>query len=261
MDGRGPAPPTATRKPELTAAMADKKETFPGRWSSLKRGGGAAPAIDPEGPLKMEPERRSAIVDDELAPSRAAAVPTDTTVQSDNTSEPQTGEPRTGEPVPELPDIDSLDAESDYTPFLGQNVPEKIARRALRKLWLSDASFGFRDGLDDYDENFRAYVTDAFAKTVKTAYQVAKSATSDDPETRRTSDYAHETDDQPEAEKKPTRWNRPIRNPPKAKIPTILHRYSRVFQGPDFTHLRPGRTVHDRDWDLPPGKISVIIKS
>ena len=40
-----------------------------------------------------------------------------------------------GEP---LPDIDSLDKDSDYTVFMGEGVPEHLKRLALRKLWLSD---------------------------------------------------------------------------------------------------------------------------
>ena len=32
---------------------------------------------------------------------------------------------------------------------------DRVVRAALRKLWLSDPAFAFRDGLDDYDENFR----------------------------------------------------------------------------------------------------------
>ena len=58
--------------------------------------------------------------------------------------------------VEELPDIDSLDEKSDYTPFLKDGVPDKLKRLALRKLWTSNPAFAFLDGLDDYDEDFSA---------------------------------------------------------------------------------------------------------
>ena len=58
--------------------------------------------------------------------------------------------------VEELPDIETLDGKSDYTPFLKDGVPEKLKRLALRKLWTSNPAFGFLDGLDDYDEDFSA---------------------------------------------------------------------------------------------------------
>ena len=57
--------------------------------------------------------------------------------------------------VDELPPLESLSKESDFTPFLADNIPEFIRNRALRILWRSDPLFGFQDGLDDYAENFR----------------------------------------------------------------------------------------------------------
>lgn len=53
-----------------------------------------------------------------------------------------------------LPEIDTLEKESDFKPFLSDDVPERLRRLALRKLWASNPLFGFRDGLNDYDEDF-----------------------------------------------------------------------------------------------------------
>ncbi|NQU57057.1 MAG: DUF3306 domain-containing protein [Rhodospirillales bacterium] len=73
---------------------------------------------------------------------------------------------------PDLPSIDSLDGDSDYTPFLGENVPEELARKALRKLWSSDPVFANMDGLNDYDEDYSSL---GIIKTVvETAYKVGK---------------------------------------------------------------------------------------
>jgi hypothetical protein len=54
---------------------------------------------------------------------------------------------------PNLPSIETLTAQSDYTLFLKPNVPAEMQRRALRKLWLSDPIFAYRDGLS-YDEDY-----------------------------------------------------------------------------------------------------------
>lgn len=54
----------------------------------------------------------------------------------------------------DLPDIESLDQDSDYTPFLGADVPDELRRLALRKLWASDPVLANLDGLNDYDEDF-----------------------------------------------------------------------------------------------------------
>lgn len=56
--------------------------------------------------------------------------------------------------VADLPAIETLTKDSDFTPFLNDGVPEFIKRRALRVLWRSDPSFGFRDGLNEYDQDF-----------------------------------------------------------------------------------------------------------
>lgn len=54
-----------------------------------------------------------------------------------------------------LPDISTLEEESDFSVFIRDGVPDKLRRLALRKLWASNPLFGFRDGMNDYDEDFR----------------------------------------------------------------------------------------------------------
>ena len=53
----------------------------------------------------------------------------------------------------DMPPLDSLDENSDYSGFLSPGVSDGLRRRALRKLFTS-AVFNVRDGLDDYDEDF-----------------------------------------------------------------------------------------------------------
>ncbi len=54
----------------------------------------------------------------------------------------------------DLPDIETLDKDSDFTPFLKDGVPEELKRLALRKLWMSDPAFSVLDGLNDYDDDY-----------------------------------------------------------------------------------------------------------
>jgi len=54
----------------------------------------------------------------------------------------------------DLPDIETLTADSDFTVFMRKGVPEILKRAALRKLWLSDPIFNFQDGLVEYGEDY-----------------------------------------------------------------------------------------------------------
>ncbi len=58
------------------------------------------------------------------------------------------------EVVAALPPVESLVEGSDFTPFLKDEVPEFMKRKALRMLWRASPFFNFRDGLNDYDEDF-----------------------------------------------------------------------------------------------------------
>lgn len=57
---------------------------------------------------------------------------------------------------PPLPDINTLDEDSNYSGFLSPEVDEKLRKLALRKLFHLP-KFNIRDGLDDYDEDFRNF--------------------------------------------------------------------------------------------------------
>ena len=64
------------------------------------------------------------------------------------------------EPAPpgdeEMPSLESLTPDSDYSLFLSPRVSESLRKMALRKLFHSPA-FNLCDGLDDYDEDFRRF--------------------------------------------------------------------------------------------------------
>lgn len=71
-----------------------------------------------------------------------------------------------------LKDPDSLEVGDDFSAYLKAAVPERLRRRALRKLWLSNPVLANVDNLVDYGEDF----TDAamVVENMQTAYQVGK---------------------------------------------------------------------------------------
>lgn len=61
--------------------------------------------------------------------------------------------PGSGEAAP-LPDPDDLAPGSEISAFMASGVGEALRRRALRRLFAGD-QYGVRDGLDDYDDDYR----------------------------------------------------------------------------------------------------------
>jgi hypothetical protein len=56
----------------------------------------------------------------------------------------------------DMPPLESLGEESDYSGFFSPEVSEELRRLALRKLFHLPA-FNVRDGLDDYDDDFTQF--------------------------------------------------------------------------------------------------------
>lgn len=56
----------------------------------------------------------------------------------------------------DMPDVDSLDEESDFSPFMSRGVSDELRNLALRKLFRAPV-FNIRDGLDEYDEDFTTF--------------------------------------------------------------------------------------------------------
>ena len=127
--------------------MAESDDSFVGRWSRLKQG-----------------ER---IRDKTAGPGDSAPVPA-----APPAGEAEPAEPAESEIVEQLPDIESLDEQSDFTVFLKEGVPEELRKRALRKLWRLNPVFANLDGLNDYDEDFTDAAT--VLEGIKTLYQVGK---------------------------------------------------------------------------------------
>lgn len=71
-----------------------------------------------------------------------------------------------------LPDPDSLGLGDDFTAFMSRAVPERIRRRALRRLWLSNPVLANLDGLLDYNDDYTDKA--CVVENMKTTYQVGK---------------------------------------------------------------------------------------
>ena len=163
--------------------MDEEDEGRLARWSRLKRRsgtagsgrrGGAAPVtvanVDPGFPAASVPGGTRGVSPRLRDAGDAPAAPGDGVPAVAPGEDTPAGE----DAAKDLPSIDGLDKDSDYTPFLGDGVPEKLARAAMRKLWRSDPIFAFRDGLDDYDEDFTIIETIVKAVTSKAGKAKAK---------------------------------------------------------------------------------------
>ena len=56
----------------------------------------------------------------------------------------------------DMPELDSLNEDSDYSGFLSPGVSDELRKLALHKLFHGQ-SFNLCDGLDDYDEEFTSF--------------------------------------------------------------------------------------------------------
>lgn len=132
------------------------------RWSRRKtatRRGGAAPVVQD-------------------APSRVAAAAGETPPVSADGAAPASAGPDDGivsppsddAAPPDLPDIESLHADSDFTVFMKEGVPSHLRTLALRKLWASNPALADLDGLVDYGEDFTDIKSGVF-EAVKTVLE------------------------------------------------------------------------------------------
>jgi hypothetical protein len=151
--------------------VADPEGRF-SRWSRLK-----TEALENEPP--QIDETLSKFTSENL-PVRAE----DAELPTSNSEETAEGEET--DPAPELPDIETLEKDSDYTPFLAEGVPEAIKKLALRKLWASDPVLANIDGLNDYDEDFtiieaiKTFVSEGVEKLNEAEDKISKVETNED---------------------------------------------------------------------------------
>ena len=108
-------------------------ETFLGRWSRRKR---------------VEPAQRE-VEDAKVAATAAEARSAEALVEAKADAAAAAGPDQTKEPPADLPAIESLTPESDYTRFMQPDVPRASRNAAMKKLF-ADPHFNVMDGLDTY---------------------------------------------------------------------------------------------------------------
>ena len=114
----------------------DSKESALSRWSRRK----------------LEARRQS----DEAAPQPVTEARDELPAAVDNPPEPAAENDRPILTDADMPDIESLDVNSDFSPFMSPGVSDKLRNLALRKLFRSSV-FNIRDGLDEYDDDFTSF--------------------------------------------------------------------------------------------------------
>ena len=72
----------------------------------------------------------------------------------------------------DLPAIDTLNKDSDFSLFMREGTPENLKKLALRKLFNSDPAFSVLDGLNDYDEDYS--MIGMVAEAISTHYKPGK---------------------------------------------------------------------------------------
>jgi hypothetical protein len=74
-------------------------------------------------------------------------------------------------PPPDLPPVESLTKESDFSAFLQAGVPEDVRRAALSKLWASDPMFTQPEVFDLHMEDYNLH---PLGEAVRTAWKVGR---------------------------------------------------------------------------------------
>lgn len=75
----------------------------------------------------------------------------------------------------DMPDLDSMDEDSDYSGFLSPGVSDELRKLALHKLFHGQ-SFNLCDGLDDYDEEYTSFEKLGDIVTADMRFQVEEEA-------------------------------------------------------------------------------------
>ena len=115
-------------------------EDFLSRWSQRK-------AMAREGKELPDDPEVAELAEVSEVPEPAPAETAESAPPANEASTDDAAEPL------ELPPLESLDENSDYSAFLNKDVAPDLRQKALRQLFQSP-KFNVRDGLDDYDLDF-----------------------------------------------------------------------------------------------------------
>jgi len=175
--GRGKAAPVAAQEAteDSKLEMVPDPTSLPGGRLPRKFAPAMRPLAEPdENDLPYEAPQADALamLDDGIGPGLPADKDIDIGHGEEVDEEERELTPEEEEAVRELPPLESLSKDSDFTPFMADKIPEFIRRRALRMLWRSHPAIKFVDGLDDYDENFR--IIDKLITAADSTYEAGK---------------------------------------------------------------------------------------
>lgn len=134
MSSRGERP---GRGDQYSAEEHSADEPFLSRWSRRKQASReqpSAPAVAPD--------------------EEAAAHPLEAQAAVEPAGHPEEGLP--GDEPPELPPLESLTEESDFSAFMHGTVDPALRRLALRKMW-GNPKYGIVDPLDPFRADFAAF--------------------------------------------------------------------------------------------------------
>lgn len=127
------------------------------RWSQRKieASRGVASPQEAEDPVNAVDPKREGVSDSAAQhDARALAATARSGTAQSTATRPRAAAPASPEPaLPELPPIDSLTIDSDFSPFMQKSVDESVRRSALKKLF-QDPRFNIMDGLDVYIDDY-----------------------------------------------------------------------------------------------------------
>lgn len=118
------------------------------RWSRLKRNVQKEEDASPASLAATEPALHN-----EAEPPQGASELSSAPEEQEPEREPASA-PAPGSLDHTLPDPDTLDAGSDFSAFMLPGVSGALRRKALKHLWAT-GNYNVRDGLDDYDLDYR----------------------------------------------------------------------------------------------------------
>lgn len=95
-----------------------------------------------------------------------AAVPSPAQAQPTKAAEGDASESAAGADATALPDPETLVPGSDIRAYLEPGIDKALKQRALRQLFSAER-YGIRDGLDDYDDDFRQRLTPLAKETAQ----------------------------------------------------------------------------------------------
>lgn len=164
---------------------ADEREAgFLGRWARRKEA------------ARVAPERPAAEPDE--GPPAGAAEPDDAApapVSEDSADEATDAPPSLTDA--DMPDIETLQPDSDVSGFFSPGVSDALRRKALRRLFHT-SRFNVKDGLDDYDDDYT--LLQPLGDTMTHDLQRQNDRLAERRQAREAKDAERDTEAQPEVE-------------------------------------------------------------